>query len=344
MLASRAMRPAIQPCEVHLDGGERDLERLANSFTAEVTPVGRNARRLFMDNEWAEGYALSVGLPFGMRMMVQELNGRVPLRLPIRHAPTALEFSFCRGKGVSVRTAQGQALTVSGAQMRVGRVNETTLLEYEAEAGASDHSVHLTLTREALMELLGQESIPSVVSGLISSPGPLNFFETRMDGALMALTDEVFDISETLSGSVPGGGLLYLHAKAMELIALAVDRASTISVDSPALAEGDVKRLRQAVVILKDNMDNPPSVAELARRVGLGEKRFKAGFKLLFGSPVMSYHRRLRMERARELLVARAHNVTEVASLIGYANPSKFAAAYRREFGESPRFALTGTA
>jgi AraC-like DNA-binding protein len=42
------------------------------------------------------------------------------------------------------------------------------------------------------------------------------------------------------------------------------------------------------------------------------------------------------MERARQLLLERNLNVSEVALRVGYQNPSKFAAAFRREFGISP--------
>jgi AraC-like DNA-binding protein len=42
------------------------------------------------------------------------------------------------------------------------------------------------------------------------------------------------------------------------------------------------------------------------------------------------------MEEARRLLLERHLNVTEVAQRVGYVNPSKFAAAFRRQFGMSP--------
>ena len=343
MLGFAAMDAGVQPRELHLDGGEHDLSRLAQSFTAQVTQVGKNAQRLFMDNQWAEGYAFSMGLPLGIRMMVQDLRGRSPITLPIRHSPTALEFSFCRGQGISARTSQGQVLNFCDDQMRVGCVNETTLFEYRAQPGAVENAIHISLTVEALCELLGTERLPENVSTVLHSPGPLNFFEAKMDPAVLCLTDEVFELTSDLDGVPKVGRLVYLHAKAMELIALSVERSSDRDAERNTIPELDLRALRQAREILAGRLEHPPSTAELARMVGLGEKRLKAGFKQLYGSPLMSYHRRLKMERARELLVARAHNVTQVAALIGYANPSKFAAAYRREFGQSPSYALTGT-
>ena len=62
----------------------------------------------------------------------------------------------------------------------------------------------------------------------------------------------------------------------------------------------------------------------------------KGGFRTLSGTPVFAYLRQLRMEEARRLLRKRHLDVSEVAQRVGYANPSKFAAAFRREFGMSP--------
>ncbi len=62
----------------------------------------------------------------------------------------------------------------------------------------------------------------------------------------------------------------------------------------------------------------------------------KGGFRAHFGTSVFAYLRKARMELAQELLRKRHLNVTEVAFRVGYSNPSKFAAAFRREFGVSP--------
>jgi AraC-like DNA-binding protein len=42
------------------------------------------------------------------------------------------------------------------------------------------------------------------------------------------------------------------------------------------------------------------------------------------------------MEEAARLLRDRRHSVTEIAMRVGYANPSKFAAAFRKHFGVPP--------
>lgn len=103
-----------------------------------------------------------------------------------------------------------------------------------------------------------------------------------------------------------------------------------------SLARSDLERLERARRLLLDRIDSPPSLRDLARHVGLNEVKLKVGFRTAFGNSVFGYLRVERMELARRLLVQRGLSVTEVALRVGYANPSKFAGAFRKHFGFMP--------
>ena len=105
---------------------------------------------------------------------------------------------------------------------------------------------------------------------------------------------------------------------------------------SPQLSERDRDRLEKARRILLARIEGPPRLRELARAASLNELELKKGFRTLFGLPVYGYLRGHRMEEAHRLLLQSRYTVTEVASRVGYTNPSKFAAAFRRHFGVRP--------
>ncbi len=131
--------------------------------------------------------------------------------------------------------------------------------------------------------------------------------------------------------------LLWYEAKSLELIALMTDElAETARASAPNLSAHDIDRLERVRICLSEHLDEPPTLAELARKAGFNENKLKGGFRTLFGAPVFAYLRQLRMEEARRLLRKHHLDVSEVAQRVGYANPSKFAAAFRREFGMSP--------
>ena len=63
----------------------------------------------------------------------------------------------------------------------------------------------------------------------------------------------------------------------------------------------------------------------------------KECFKSVYGAPVFKYMRSYRMNYAAHIL--RSNNkikIIDVAGLVGYDSPSKFAASFRKEMGKSP--------
>ena len=103
------------------------------------------------------------------------------------------------------------------------------------------------------------------------------------------------------------------------------------------LSPSDIRHIKEAREILVRDMENPPTLARLARMAGIGEKKLKTGFKQIFGLPVFEYFRNYRMETARELLAAGDMNVTEIAMRIGYQSLGHFSQAFFRRYGMTPK-------
>lgn len=110
----------------------------------------------------------------------------------------------------------------------------------------------------------------------------------------------------------------------------------------PPLTRSVTDRIHAAAEALKRDLEAPPTLAALSRRVGLSESTLKRGFRQVFGTTVFGYLRERRMERARTLLQSGEATVLEAAARVGFSNPSNFAAAFRRQFGLNPKaFQLT---
>jgi AraC-like DNA-binding protein len=132
---------------------------------------------------------------------------------------------------------------------------------------------------------------------------------------------------------------LYLESKTLELIThnlaqLVVDKNGR---NRPfTLQSCDIERVREVRDVLICNLENPPSLLELARMVGINKNKLNQGFRQTFGTSVFDYLRIRRLERARELLASKEKNVTEVAFEVGYAQQSNFTKAFKRHFGTNP--------
>lgn len=106
---------------------------------------------------------------------------------------------------------------------------------------------------------------------------------------------------------------------------------------APVTTIGPDDRVRLAAELLERDLAAPPSLADLAAQVGLSETTLKRHFPVVHGHTAFSYLRVRRMEKARQLLETGAATVLEAATLVGYSNPSNFAAAFRQQFGVNPK-------
>lgn len=133
---------------------------------------------------------------------------------------------------------------------------------------------------------------------------------------------------------------LFLDSKVLELMTLLLAHEVEARQGKQPVAHlklDDVDRLHQAKAILHQNLENPPSMMQLARQVGLNECTLKQGFRQIFNTTVFGYLRQYRMEQARSLLMQGRMNVGEVAKAVGYTSQSRFAAVFRKTFGVNPK-------
>ncbi|QEH97777.1 helix-turn-helix domain-containing protein [Gluconobacter thailandicus] len=86
---------------------------------------------------------------------------------------------------------------------------------------------------------------------------------------------------------------------------------------------------------IESRLEDDLSVHELARQFDRDVRSFTRAFRQSFGRNPFSYITLRKMERAKTLLM-QGYNITETACFVGYSNPSKFSAAFRREFGTNP--------
>lgn len=104
---------------------------------------------------------------------------------------------------------------------------------------------------------------------------------------------------------------------------------------------GENARLHPLIMPAVEHMnagisDNQLSVARLAGIAGLSEPYFRRVFKKLYGRTPSEHICWLRVERAKELLLAGGLGVAKIAQMCGFSNPNYFCFVFRRETGVSP--------
>ena len=96
------------------------------------------------------------------------------------------------------------------------------------------------------------------------------------------------------------------------------------------------QRLVRMLELIESRLGEDLSIAELAVEAQQDVRTFTRAFRAATGLAPYAYLTMRRMERAKQLLQT-DRSVTDIALSMGYANPSKFAAAFRRLHDCSPR-------
>ena len=95
-------------------------------------------------------------------------------------------------------------------------------------------------------------------------------------------------------------------------------------------------RVERTKVLLARDLANPPTLETLGREVGCSPFYLSRSFSREVGLTIPQYLRKLRMERAAELLRSGRYNVTEAATEVGYASLSHFSKAFCETIGCCP--------
>ena len=182
--------------------------------------------------------------------------------------------------------------------------------------------------------------MPNELKALISNDSP-QIFHRQVGAITPAMKQALRQII-----NCPYQGItkqIYLESKALELISLQltqlIQSQSGIisSCLSGCLQPDDIERIHQAKSILEANLENPPSLMELARKVQLNDYKLKRGFKEVFGTTTFGYLQKIRMERGKNLLAEGILTIAGVAQTVGYKSQSRFCDAFKKHFGTTPR-------
>ncbi|WP_049577446.1 AraC family transcriptional regulator [Streptomyces sp. SBT349] len=165
--------------------------------------------------------------------------------------------------------------------------------------------------------------VPELIDSLgVSARRPLT--SVRTIERAVALLDEIVT---TLERDQSPPRLLGASGAAWKLMTqLGVDR----------LLPGPGDPLQRAMAYLRDRLDAPVRVPELAALVGVSASYLSTLFRRATGGGVLAYHTALRMARARQLLDVTDATVREIARDIGYDDPFYFSRIFRRHHGVSP--------
>jgi two-component system response regulator YesN len=98
-----------------------------------------------------------------------------------------------------------------------------------------------------------------------------------------------------------------------------------------------VTQIRPAINYIDANYDKPITLADIAKVSHLSVSRLAHIFKEQMGITIIDYLTSVRIERAKQLLLATGQSCTEICFQVGYNNQSYFSRTFKELVGMSPR-------
>ncbi len=158
----------------------------------------------------------------------------------------------------------------------------------------------------------------------------------RLHSGLLRATNEIVSATEDFP---PYLRRPFLEARTHEVICYALKQISAPLVTGPEslrLSARDLARVHEARDILADRFARPPSLAHLAKSVGLSQTKLKTNFRSVFGMTAFEFVRKRRMEIATELLLTGDVTIAEISYQVGFEYPANFTHAFQRFYGFAP--------
>ena len=113
---------------------------------------------------------------------------------------------------------------------------------------------------------------------------------------------------------------------------------------APAVSEISNKVIRQTIRVFETTMEDPPSLSQVARKVGITSRQLERIFRDELGTSPSRIRDKLRVHRAKQLLVETDLNFTEVAVACGLFGTRTLNRTFEREGERLPREIRSRTA
>lgn len=100
---------------------------------------------------------------------------------------------------------------------------------------------------------------------------------------------------------------------------------------------GDTKRISEAVRQLRENIDQPLKIENMAREIGMSVSGFHHHFKSVTAMSPLQFQKQIRLQEARRLMLGEDLDAANAGFRVGYEDPSYFSRDYKKLFGAPPQ-------
>ncbi|MEM7729237.1 MAG: AraC family transcriptional regulator [Pseudomonadota bacterium] len=132
----------------------------------------------------------------------------------------------------------------------------------------------------------------------------------------------------------------YQYGKGVEIacsVISGLESKTEVGVVGAEISVRDIGRVEEAREIILSNIEQVPTIPEIARMIGVNQTKLKSIFKLAYGMTIHEFTQKGKMDLALDLLHERRLSISEIGQEVGYDFPASFTHAFKRYYGLTPR-------
>lgn len=269
----------------------------------------------------------------GLFMMYSEMRFDIPTSIYTEVNGETITSQFIFYKKASEQN-KGKSNALYGRSRHNIRYIPTTSSEHEVKEGIDYMYFLIVLSKDYYFNLIDRHSIlhedfvREIEQGNYTSFSSEDFFVTL---EMRRVIDDMINCRQI-------GELKRMHTEAriLELLMYQLEQLGGNGQEQELIKGDDILKLEQARELLKQHYAVPPTQKYLSRTLGLNEFKLRRGFKEYFGITVYDYITRLRMEKARQLLIEEQMSISDVSTFVGFSHQNNFSIAFKKYFGLPP--------
>lgn len=242
------------------------------------------------------------------------------LRRAIRHAYSGLvDLRLKQGKGDEAVVYLRRYYEVRDSLLNTVKIRQIVELEAKHELQIKEHRIQI-LNSEKQLQALWKNILIGVVI------------------FIMLLSIGLYQLQQ------------YRHRKNREMLNLEIDyltrqhketedkyKATLVPESSDQLESHDQKLLKQAILVVEDNITDPLfGVEKMASEMNMSRASLHRKLKSITGFPPSELIRSIRLRKAARLILSKVDSVSQIALLVGFNDYSHFSKSFKKHFGVSP--------
>ncbi len=134
---------------------------------------------------------------------------------------------------------------------------------------------------------------------------------------------------------------VYYESKTLEILSLIsqrhwLEQQHNYENTHLTISQDELYILKNVGKVIRQTPMCPPSIEELCKMSAMSQTKLRELFKKVYGIPLGRYIQQCKLEHSLVLLSGNSLSIAEIAEKLGYANTSKFSAAFKKQYKKTP--------